>query len=411
MVATGIRRSEPVRILCVTWDGAGNLPPMLGTARRLVAAKCSVSVLGHRRLRTWVEDTGSKFIAYAASPDFDSVAGLPPDEELQFCWENIWFASSVAEDVADQLTREPADVVVADNMLAGAFCAAEHAGVPVVALFHQPWSVFHSGPLSDLWRSALPLVAAMRASLGLRALGEPQALWEGVPSVVAGTPELGLPIPVPANVRHVGWIAEHPPHTPGEPPLPPGHGPLVVVAHSTSQMGQATVFRTVLEGLADLPIRILVTTGPAVEATSLDLPPNARAVDYVPHELALRDAALVVAHAGHGTTLTALAHGVPLVCLPRGRDQFFLAQRVEDLHVGLQLPPDSSPADVAEAVTSVLGEPEFATAARELARKIAAHGGVEAAAEVVLAATVEKEVERAGLEPATSGLQSRRSPS
>lgn len=379
-------RSDAVNVLCVTWDGAGNLPPMLGTARRLVAANHSVCVLGHRRLQEWVEDTGSRFVPYAATLNFDSIAGLPSDEELQFCWEKIWFAISVAEDVADQLSLEPADIVVADNMLAGAFCAAELAGLPAVALFHQPWSVFQAGPLADMWRSASPLVASMRGSLGLSELAEPQALWEGVPSVVASTPELGLPFPAPADVHHVGWVAEHPPHAP--PALhciPPGDGPLVVVAHSTSQMGQATVFKTVLEGLADLPIRVLVTTGPAVDPASLQLPPNSSVVEYIPHERVLGDADLVVAHAGHGTTLTALAHGMPMVCLPMGRDQFFLAQRVEELGVGLQLPPGSSPGEVAAAVRTVLDDPRFATAARGIAERIAVYGGGSAAADVVVA--------------------------
>lgn len=357
---------------------------MLATARRLVAASHSVRVLGHRRLREWVEDTGSRFVPYVATLDFDSLAGLPPDEELKFCWEKIWFATSIAEDVEGELRGERADILLADNMLAGAFCAAERSGVPVVALFHQPWSVFHAGPLADMWRSALPLVASMRNSLGLGEVTEPQSLWAGVPSVVAGIPELGLPLSAPANVHHVGWIAEHPPHERPAVQIPAGDAPLVVVAHSTSQMGQAAVLQTVLEGLADLPVRVLVTTGPAVAPTLLDLPANASAVAYLPHEHVLGDANLVVHHAGHGTTLTALAHGVPMVCLPMGRDQFFLAQRVEELGVGLQLPPGSSPGDVAAAVRAVLDDPTFADAARRMAEAIAAFGGADAAANVVV---------------------------
>jgi len=30
---------------------------------------------------------------------------------------------------------------------------------------------------------------------------------------------------------------------------------------------------------------------------------------------------LVITHAGHGTLMRALSHGLPLVCLPMGRDQ------------------------------------------------------------------------------------------
>ena len=374
-----------MNVLCVTWDGAGNLPPMLGIARRLSADGHRVRVLGHRRSREWVESTGSRFVPYAATHDFDSTVGLPPEEEVSFLWEKVWFSAAVAEDVAVQLQHEPADVVVADHMLAGAFCAAERAEVPVVALFHQPWSAFQAGPFADFWRSARPLVAAMRDSLGLSDIAEPQDLWTGVPVLAASIPELGLPLPLPADVHHVGWVAEHPPHAPPGPrPVPPGDAPLIVIAHSTSQMGQVSVLNAVLEALAGLPVRALVTTGPAVDPASLEAPPNASVVEYLPHELVLGDAAVVVTHAGHGSTLAALAHAVPMVCLPMGRDQFFLAQRVEELGVGVQLAPGWSPEDVAGAVRTVLGEPRYADAARRMADGIAGYGGVGAAAEVVV---------------------------
>ncbi len=374
-----------MNVLCVTWDGAGNMPPLLGVARRLSADGVRVRVLGHRRSQEWVESTGSSFVPYAATHDLDSTIGLPPEEELSFVWEKLWFSAAVAEDVAVQLQHEPADVVVADHMLAGAFCAAEQAGVPVVALFHQPWSLFHTGPWADIWRSAGPLVAAMRDSLGLSDVAEPQDLWTGVPVLVASVSELGLPVPPPADVHHVGWVAEHPPHAPSGPtPLPPGDAPLILIAHSTSQMGQAPVLNAVLEGLADLPVRVLATTGPAVDPASLEAPPNASVVEYLPHELVLGDTAVVVTHAGHGTTLAALAHGVPMVCLPMGRDQFLLAQRVEELGVGVQLAPGWSPEDVAGAVRTVLGEPRYADAARRMADGIAGYGGVGAAADVVV---------------------------
>lgn len=373
-----------MNILCVTWDGAGNLPPMLGIARRLSADGHRVRVLSHRRSQEWVESTGSRFVPYATTDDFDSTVGFPPEEELRFLWEKVWFSASVAEDVTVQLQHERADAVVVDHMLAGAFCAVERAEVPAVALFHQPWSVYQEGPFADMWRTAALLLAPIRDSLGLRALTEPQALWDKRPVLVASIPELGPPLPVPDHVRHVGQIVEHPPVETASPTsFPSGQEPLVVVAHSTSQMGQAPVLNGVLEGLAGLPIRVLVTTGPAVDPASLEAPPNASVVEYLPHELVLGDAAVVVAHAGHGTTLAALTHGAPMVCLPMGRDQFFLAQRVEELGAGLQLPSGSSPEDVSAAVRTVLDDPRFAVAARRIAVEIATYGGVEAAVRVV----------------------------
>jgi MGT family glycosyltransferase len=322
-----------------------------------------------------------------ATDDLDSTAGMSPDEELAFVWERLWFSPTVAADVTDQLDSEPTDVVVADSMLAGAFCAAERADVPVVALFHQPWSIFHAGPLSDMWREATPLVSQMRAQLGLREIAEPQELFAGRPSVVAGIPALEIPIPVPDNVHHVGPIAEHPPHPATDLPLPAGTDPLVVVSHSTSQMGQTPVLQAILDELGGLPVRVLATTGPAVDPAALTAPPNAAIVEYLPHERVLPYAAAVVTHAGHGTTLAALAHGVPLICLPLGRDQFFNAAQVESLGAGIQLAPDRAPGAVAHALDTVLADDRYSQAARRIADGVGELGGAKAAADVAVAAT------------------------
>ena len=49
-------------------------------------------------------------------------------------------------------------------------------------------------------------------------------------------------------------------------------------------------------------------------------------------------AACVVCHAGMGITQKALAHGVPVVAIPFGRDQPEVARRVETAHAGVRLP-------------------------------------------------------------------------
>ena len=52
----------------------------------------------------------------------------------------------------------------------------------------------------------------------------------------------------------------------------------------------------------------------------------------------LERAACVVCHAGMGVTQKALAHGVPVVAIPFGRDQPEVARRVEIAHAGVRLP-------------------------------------------------------------------------
>ena len=80
---------------------------------------------------------------------------------------------------------------------------------------------------------------------------------------------------------------------------------------------------------------------------------------------------LVVTHAGHGTTIKALSRGVPLVCLPMGRDQNDVAARVVAAGAGVRLRPGSKAGKVAKAIQEVLGDPAYAAAARRMAESIA----------------------------------------
>ncbi len=65
---------------------------------------------------------------------------------------------------------------------------------------------------------------------------------------------------------------------------------------------------------------------------------NVRVERFVPHAPVLDRAACVVCHAGMGITQKALAHGVPVVAVPFGRDQPEVARRVEVAGAGIRLP-------------------------------------------------------------------------
>ena len=91
-----------------------------------------------------------------------------------------------------------------------------------------------------------------------------------------------------------------------------------------------------------------------------------------PHSDVLRHASAVVTHAGHGTVIKALAAGVPLVCLPLGRDQLDNAARVQHHGAGLRLKPKARPEAIARAVRRVIEEPGFRAAAERLAAAIEA---------------------------------------
>jgi UDP:flavonoid glycosyltransferase YjiC (YdhE family) len=85
----------------------------------------------------------------------------------------------------------------------------------------------------------------------------------------------------------------------------------------------------------------------------------------------LREASAVVTHAGHGTVLKSLAAGVPLVCIPMGRDQKGNTVRVLRLGAGVRLSRKSTPAQIAAAICEVLERAQYKAAARRFADVLA----------------------------------------
>ena len=77
------------------------------------------------------------------------------------------------------------------------------------------------------------------------------------------------------------------------------------------------LYRALIDALAPLPLRLLVTVGEPRDLSELGpLPRNVRVEHWVPQDDVAPHAAAIVCHGGHGSTLGALAHGVPLVVVP-----------------------------------------------------------------------------------------------
>jgi UDP:flavonoid glycosyltransferase YjiC (YdhE family) len=77
---------------------------------------------------------------------------------------------------------------------------------------------------------------------------------------------------------------------------------------------------------------------------------------------------IVIAHAGVGTVLAALAHGVPLVVNDRGTpSQIRMADACQRAGVARRC----DPAEIADGIDAVLADPSYAIAAKHAARQIA----------------------------------------
>src|SRR3954469_23235492 len=153
----------------------------------------------------------------------------------------------------------------------------------------------------------------------------------------------------------------------GDVELPPGDAPLVMVAPSTSQDPEQRMLRAALDGLADQPVRVLATYNRRLPPEPIEVPANARLVEWVSYAKTMPMCDLVVCHAGHGTVVGSLASGVPLVACPAAGDMGENASRIAWAGVGVPLPRRLVTArGVRLAVAKVLADPAVTKHARSL---------------------------------------------
>jgi MGT family glycosyltransferase len=368
--------------LIVVWAAGGNVVPAAGLARVLSSRGHEVRVLGPPVLRKRFEQAGCTFRPFQRAREPGPVEEEVFDDNL-LGWTRFLSGSRLADDVLAELDREAVDVVIVDAFLSAALSAAEKAGVPTAALVHVLYQPCVEGPMATLWDPTRPFVDTTRRYLGLSPLDSASplvsTLWSRASLVLACAPE-SFDYPLsnpPSNLRYVGPIFED---TPDEMPQP-GRS-LVLVSFGTTNMRQGQVLQRVLDALEFLDLEVLCTLG-GVSIGELRPPENARIRDWVPHMAVLSRASAVITHAGLSTVMSALANGVPLVCVPMGRDQPLNADRVAALGAGYHISSESSVDVIRTAVEDVLEDPSFRHKAEQMAEVIAGYGnGSKAASEV-----------------------------
>ncbi|MFD0905866.1 glycosyltransferase [Actinomadura sediminis] len=404
--------------LFALWAGGGAVPPALSVVRALRRRGHAVRVLADRSLHDEVAAAGGEPIAWTTAPQGDAsdpatdvikdFEARTPLGEFARLRDRIVCgpAADYARDTLAELRARPADALVTEQVLLGALTAGEAAGVPAASLVTTIYplpapgappfgpafapAAGASGRLRDRivgglmvkpWEKGLPALNAARTASGLPPVDSVIDAFGRVDRCLVLSPR-ALDYPgrrFPANVRHVGPRLDDPAWAGREPEAPPGEEPLALVGLSSSFMNQRRPLERIAEALGTLPVRGLLTTGPAVDPATIRAPGNVRVVATAPHAAVLRHAAVTITHAGHGTAVKSLAAGVPLVCVPQGRDQREIARHVEEIGAGITVRRNASPRRIARAVRRVLDDPAHRRAAERMAAEIAAETAADEA--------------------------------
>jgi MGT family glycosyltransferase len=392
-------------VLIVTWLGGGATQPAIGLGRGLSARGHRVRVLAPARFAGRIAAAGCEHAAHPAAAEFDAGQGRAMEDQSPFV-AATFFGPWLAGALAEQAAASRPDVVVVDYLLRSAVCEAEAQRIPLVLLMHTAYR-FHAGAAGDPdalwgWRWQYRLVNQRRSASGLPPLPagpEPMsvALARRADRALVTVPAAfdGWPAP-PANVVHVGPVAEEAAVASWVPPWPSGdERPLVVVTLGTTYMHQEGVLRRALGALDGLGVRVLVLTGLELDPAEVPAGLGVRVESYLPHAAVLPHAALVVSHGGMGSLLAAFQAGVPSVCVPLGRDQADNAAAAARASAASALPGDATSGQLRATITEALTSPVLRDGARRMAGALAACGGASAAAD-----EVEEVARRARRDPA-----------
>lgn len=365
-----------MKIAVVAGPDPGHAFPAIALCRKFLAAGDTATLLTGRQ---WLET------ARAAGVDAVLLEGL----DLEVGDDDGDAGAKIHQRAARMAVRNvpviralAVDLVCSDVITACGGMAAELLGLPWVEVVPHPLYLPSKG-LPPLGSGLAPGVglrgrardAVMRAltARSIRAGDRDRAaarLSIGLPGrdpgplrrLIATLPALEVPRPDwPAEAVVVGPLHFEPTEAVLTPP--PGPGPLVVVAPSTASTGTTGLAELALTALGPgrgLPdgLRVAVSrlAGAQVQV------PDWAVVGLGRQDELLANADVLVCGGGHGIVAKALLHGVPLVTVPGGGDQWEIANRVVRQGSGRLIRPLTAEALTAE-VGVVLADPQYRAAA------------------------------------------------
>jgi UDP:flavonoid glycosyltransferase YjiC (YdhE family) len=356
-------------------------------------------------IETWEERRQAvegEGLGFAAAEEYRMFP--PPDPDS----EEGQHAAEAALALRPLLDEFRPHAVVSDILTLAPTLAAERAEIPLATLIPHIYPVVEPGlpffaiglrpPRTRvgraLWRTGHDRALKIGLEQGRRDLNIQRARLDLPPldrfhggispdlALVATYPQLEYARDWPPGVEITGPMTFEVPHPEIE--LPPGEDPLVLVAPSTAHDSDNHLVRTALAALAEEPVRVVATTNRVAPQRPIEVPANARLVEWLSYSQLMPAASVIVSHGGHGTVARALGAGTPVLVCPIIGDMSETAMRVDWAGAGLSLPWRlCRPGPLRWATRRLLHEPRFAAKAEEIAAWGRVNDGAARGAELV----------------------------
>jgi UDP:flavonoid glycosyltransferase YjiC (YdhE family) len=352
-----------MRILFATTRGAGHFGPLVPFAHACRRAGHDVLVAGPPAVATLVARAGLSYVPVPEAPAATVDAAFAPVWSRSASVDHVvqdLFVGLHARTALPGMLRTVADwrpaVIVRETMEFASALAAETYGVPQVRVgVHLASHVDSSGLLEDIAAAALDVA--------------PERLRDS-PLLTRSPASLNDPAEDVLRFR-----------TDAAPPRADHGQPLVYVSFGSEAPASEhfpAVYRRAIDALAELPVRGLVTIGDRRDPAELGpVPRSVRVERWVPQAEVMPRAAAMVGHGGSGSTLTALAAGVPQAFVPLFVDGPSNAAAVAEAGAGVVAE------DLTAGIRALLDDPRYRTAAAAIAGEIRALPPVDDAVAVI----------------------------
>ena len=384
----------------------GHVNPGLPIARELVRRGHDVRWYSTPRFKRAIESIGARWVPLRnAIPIDEENFDMWPDRpaeglaQLRFDIKNLFieFMRGALIDLTQELERECAHVLVADNSSAVIEAVHQKTGIPwavygmsVIPMSSRDTAPFGLGIMPSasllgrmrnkflywlvdrvIFREANESNAQFRREAGIAPLGRSifdfakeanLYLQSGVPSFDYPRTDLpdnvhfiGAPIPeAPAGWTKPFWWEQL------------AHRRVVLVTQGTINNEFEQLIHPAIRALANEDVLVVVTTGSrnAEDAVTEALPANVRVERFVPYAELMPHVDVLLTNGGYGSIQIALAHGVPVVAIGKTEEKPEIANRVNWSGVGIglkvRIPTEEQ---IRDAVKTVMNIPTYAARA------------------------------------------------
>ena len=373
----------------------GHILSSLPMVTELVKRGVEVDYYAPESFREQVEFTGARLCVFPEVTECYSNPYMGREEFLAVIpLVFLGQAKEKLDAVMSGLEQNRPDVIISDALALAGRLAAWKLDIPLVMFFSsyapgRDFSIFRTWPDypgSPAREAAAKMAEEFHQQFGGQLL-TPAEIFEGTAELnICALSRSLQPGQFGDDFLFVG--AQVAPRSGDDCWTPPQNGkPLLYTSLGSLFNNWPDFYHMLFPAVRDLDINVLCSIGKSIRIEELgEIPENVTLMRFTPQLEVLRHADFFITHAGTGSVMEAMYHGVPCLCLPQMEEQIFTAGRLRELGAasGVLMRQDVTADSLREGILRLLGDENARKQAKVLSSSVRAEGGCAGAAQAVI---------------------------